>query len=266
MTAVIGVEVHRGVGVYDEDVAASTMAKLVIVNNNLWILTVNLTKASILIQYLRIFTYPRTRIVCLILLFPLLPAVCWGVFGGTFLCSPTAKLWKPQLAGHCMSAQRYWYSVAGIDIGLDFLVLLLPLPAITTLRLPRKQKLGLMLVFLLGFFVCVISVLRLFTVYAASVEGDFVASGVWAIVWSSVEANVGIVCASLLALKPLVAKLFPKIMEETVCIMNPCLRVPDWDAATARSMLCSKDAAKFETLANGPFDYRHRRDTACDYR
>jgi hypothetical protein len=214
MTAIIGVEVHHGVGVYDKDVPASTVAKLVVVNNNLWIVLVNITKASILIQYLRVFSCPTLRRFYLALMVLLLPAALWGIFGGTFLCSPTAKLWNPELPGHCMSAQNYWYSVAGIDIGLDFLVLLLPLPAISGLHLPRKQKFGLLLVFLLGFFVCIVSVVRLLTVLVTSLYGDFVASGVWAIIWSAVEANVGIICASILALKPLAAKLFPSIMEE----------------------------------------------------
>jgi hypothetical protein len=214
MTAIIGVEVHHGIGVYDKDVPASTVAKLVVVYNNLWIILVNITKASILIQYLRVFSCPTLRRLCLSLMVLLLPAAIWGIFGGTFLCSPTAKLWNPHLHGHCMSAQDYWYSVAGIDIGLDFLVLLLPLPAISGLHLPRKQKFGLLLVFLLGFFVCIVSVVRLLTVLVTSLDGDFVASGVWAIIWSAVEANVGIICASLLALKPLAAKLFPSILEE----------------------------------------------------
>ena len=214
MTAIIGVEVHHGISVYDKDIPASTVAKLVVVNNNLWIVLVNITKASILIQYLRVFSCPTLRRLCLGLMILLLPAALWGIFGGTFLCSPTAKLWNPQLPGHCMSAQDYWYSVAGIDIGLDVLVLLLPLPAISGLHLPRKQKFGLLLVFFLGFFVCVVSVARLVTVLVTSLAGDFVAAGVWAIVWSAVEANVGIVCASLLALKPLAAKLFPSIVEE----------------------------------------------------
>ena len=248
MTAIIGVEVHHGFGVYDKDVPASTVAKLVVVNNNLWILVIHFTKASILVQYLRIFDSHRTRVLCLILMFLLLPAACWGIFGGTFLCSPTAKLWKPRLPGHCMSAQRYWYSVAGIDIGLDFLVLMIPLPAITKLRMPRKQKIGLMLVFLLGFFVCIVSVVRLLTVLVTSLRGQFVASGVWAIIWSSVEANVGIVCASLLALKPLAVKLFPKLMNETQLpkhsMQLPMIEAGVWPGGSDQEKLkCSRSAS-----------------------
>ncbi|KAK3707341.1 hypothetical protein LTR37_012185 [Vermiconidia calcicola] len=215
MTAMIGVEVHHGVGAYDKDMPASTVVELVVANNNLWILIVNITKASIVVQYLRIFSSRAIRLCCCAILLILLPVACWGVFGGTFLCSPTAKLWKPELPGHCMSARNYWYSVAGMNIGLDFITLLLPLPAIHALHLPGKQKFGLMFVFLLGFFVCIVSIARVVTVHVAAAKGDYVASGVWAIIWSAVEANVGIMCASLLAVKPLVVHLFPKLMEET---------------------------------------------------
>lgn len=214
MTALIGAEVHHGIGSYDHHIHASVVAKLVVVSNDLWILIVKITKASILVQYFRVFTGRVIRILCFALLAVTLPAACWGIFGGTFLCSPTAKLWKPQLPGHCMDAQVYWVSVAGTDIGLDFLTLLLPLPAITKLHLPRKQKISLVLVFLLGFSVCLFSVARLATVTATAARGHFVASGVWAIIWSPIEANVGIICASLLALKPLMDLLFPKLMQE----------------------------------------------------
>lgn len=176
MCAIIGAELNEGLGVYEggRSVDASHLAKLVIINNNLWSLAVNVTKASILAQYLRIFSGRTTRCLCHVLLAMLVPAVCWSIFNGTFLCRPVQKLWKPQLPGHCMDAQIYWLSAAGVNIVLDFLVLLLPLPAITTLRLPRKQKICLMLVFILGFFVCVISIVRLATVYITAKNGDLV--------------------------------------------------------------------------------------------
>ena len=215
MTAIIAAKVNRGVGVYTGPVSVQTIAKLVVVANVVWILIVNITKASILIQYLRIFSNRITRSLCYVLMVMLLPAACWAIFGSIFLCQPVSKLWNPDLPGHCLSAQRYWLSVAGLDIGLDFLVLLLPLPAITALHLPRKQKLGLVAVFTLGFFVCAVSIVRFLTVLISSNQRDFVAAGIWAIIWSAIEANVGIICASLLALKPLVGEMFSSLVEET---------------------------------------------------
>ena len=188
---------------------------LIIANNNLWALTVNVTKASILMQYLRIFSGRTTRALCYVLLFCLVPSLCWAIFGGTFLCNPAKKLWMPQLEGSCRSAQTYWLSAASTDISLDFLVLTLPMPAVVALRLPRKQKATLVLVFLLGFSVCAVSLARLATVLITSSRGHLVESGIWAIIMSTVEANVGIVCACLLALKPLVVLFFPTLMEES---------------------------------------------------
>lgn len=176
MCAIIGAEFNEGLGVYQggRPVDAQHLAKLVIINNNLWAVAVNVTKASILAQYLRIFSSRITRFCCYALLLLLIPAVCWSVFAGTFLCRPIAKLWKPQLPGECMDPRRYWLSAAGVNIGNDFAVLILPLPAITQLRLPRKQKMCLILMFLLGFFVCVVSIVRLVTVHYLERSGRLV--------------------------------------------------------------------------------------------
>jgi hypothetical protein len=176
MCAIVGVERDEGLGVYkgNRDIDAQNLAKLVIINNNLWAVAVNVTKASILAQYLRLFSSRSTRFVCYFLLFLLIPVVCWSVFAGTFLCTPVAKLWKPHLPGHCMNPRQYWLSAAAINIGMDFTVLLLPLPAITQLRLPRKQKICLVLMFLLGFFVCVVSVVRLAVVNFLESSGRLV--------------------------------------------------------------------------------------------
>jgi len=225
MCGIVAVAVREGIGAYSHGANAAALTKLIVANNNLWAATVNVTKASILMQYLRIFSGRTTRGLCYFLLALLPPAACWAVFGGTFRCHPVAKLWNPHLTGECFSAQMYWQSVAGIDIGLDFLILLLPMPAISALHLPRKQKASMMLVFLLGFFVCAVSVTRLVLVTVTSNRGNFVASGVWAIIWSVVEANVGIICASLLALKPLIGKLFPRFTQERE-VPSHCMRLP----------------------------------------
>ena len=213
MTAVIAAEVNGGVGSYHGPIELDIIAKLVIASNILWVLIVNITKASILTQYLRIFSGRAIRAACFAFLVLLLPAVSWAVFRGIFLCTPTVKLWDPTLPGHCSSARAYWLSVAVIDVGLGFLILILPLPAITSLHLPRKEKITLVLAFTLGFFVCIASLVRLLTVYITSRQGNTVAAGVWAIIWSAVEANVGIICASLLALKPLLNHLYPRLLE-----------------------------------------------------
>jgi len=175
MCAIIGAEMNEGLGVVrGRNIDAPHLAKLVIINDDLWALAVNITKASIIAQYLRILIGRKTRICCFVILALLLPATCWAIFGGTFLCTPVAKLWSPRIPGHCMNAQAYWLSAASVNMGLDFIVLLLPLPAITSLRLPRRQKICLVLAFILGFFVCIVSVVRLATVFITAQRGRLI--------------------------------------------------------------------------------------------
>lgn len=218
MCGLIGEEVRMGIGSYSTAngaVDTIMVAKLIVTCNSIWAVTVSITKASILTQYMRVFRSLRTWMCCLLLLLSLLPFTLWGVFGGVFLCDPVAKLWNVQLPGHCRDAQTYWVSVGAINIGLDFLTLLLPLPVISGLHLPRKQKVATMLAFLLGFVVCAVSVIRLTTVLVASEQGDYIMSGIWSIIWSVIEVNVGIICASLLALKAFVVRMLPGLMEES---------------------------------------------------
>lgn len=50
-------------------------------------------------------------------------------------------------------------------------------------------------------------------VHNAYVHHNFTESSAEAVTWSMVEANTGIICASLLALKPLIVYFFPKTVE-----------------------------------------------------
>lgn len=241
---------YEGVGSYGSGPKALNtikIAQLIVAMNSVWSVTINVTKASILVQYLRVFNGRRTRFCCWLLMAALLPAALWGVFGGIFLCEPTAKIFNPEIKGYCRSAQTYWISVAAVNIGLDFLTLLLPIPFISGLHLPRKQKFLTMLVFLLGFVVCLVSVTRLATVLITSAMGDFVMSGIWAIIWSAVEANVGIICASLLALKCLIVRIFPNAMQESQ-LPSHHMRLPEISSCSAQ-VWTSRDS-QVPTLGN----------------
>jgi hypothetical protein len=51
-------------------------------------------------------------------------------------------------------------------------------------------------------------------VHNAYARHDFTASSAEAVTWSMVEANVGIICASMLALKPLIIYFFPQATKD----------------------------------------------------
>ncbi|KAF2841338.1 hypothetical protein M501DRAFT_905721, partial [Patellaria atrata CBS 101060] len=180
--------------------------------NTLYSILINVTKTSIIVQYLRIFFGKIFRIICYTILIILLAAMLYGVFGAIFLCNPPRKYWINDLPGHCSDAKTYWVASASINIIMDFVIWILPMPLISQLHLPLRHKVGLILVFALGGFVCIASIVRVAVVVTASNSNNFLRSGVAAITWSAVEANVGIVCASLMAIKPLIMRFFPGLM------------------------------------------------------
>lgn len=90
------------------------------------------------------------RRACYSTLFLLLAAASYGVFAGIFMCVPVHKFWTPQAEGHCENAAVLWLAAAGMNIVMDWIVWILPMPVISQLKLPTRQRAGVMAVFALG--------------------------------------------------------------------------------------------------------------------
>jgi hypothetical protein len=97
----------------------------------------------------------------------------------------------------------------------DIAVAVLPLPVIKTLNLPKSQKLALTFVFCLGGITCVVSLMRLQSLYAVSVSEDISWDNPMAALWSNLEVNIGIICSCLPTLKTCVMRVFPKMFTSS---------------------------------------------------
>ena len=62
---------------------------------------------------------------------------------------------------------------------------------------------------------CIISILRLQSLYVVSVSDDITWDNPLAAIWSSTETNVGIICSCLPTLKGCVARFFPRFFPPT---------------------------------------------------
>lgn len=149
-----------------------TTHQLVFAQSLLYQLAINLVKATFVFQYLRIFSHLRyPKYYCFLLLFLVIGATTWGVFGIIFLCDPAKTYWDVSVNGRCMNAEHHFWSTSIIGIVIDWAIWILPMPIVGKLRLPRRQKWGLWGVFGLGGFVCIVSILRLTLVHQAAHEG-----------------------------------------------------------------------------------------------
>lgn len=120
---------------------------------SIWIyyMSLTFTKVSILVQYLRIFPTRRFRIVCFSVLGLVALYGIWALFGSIFLCYPVRFFWDKSIQdGKCLDQFAVWFSNASMNILQDFVILLLPMPMLRSLDIPRRQKRALMMVFALG--------------------------------------------------------------------------------------------------------------------
>ncbi|RYP00878.1 hypothetical protein DL763_000508 [Monosporascus cannonballus] len=175
--------------------------------------SINLTKTSILLLYLRIFTRVKWFRWGCIFVMTCVAMFCVATITATiFQCSPIEKAFNQTITGHCINNGHFWYANASFNISTDLIILIIPMPLIYGLQIPRVQKAGLAIVFALGIFVIITSCLRTTTIntQARTTDKTFdIASTMWTII----EMNVAIICACLPQIRPLLVKLFPKLTQ-----------------------------------------------------
>lgn len=99
-----------------------------------------------------------------------------------------AKQWDASIRGKCIDEVPFYFALAGTSIGLDLVIIALPLPVLWKLQLRFKQKIILAALFALGFFVTVIQIIRIFTVKDLKTYTD--SKNI--VIWSCVEISLGV--------------------------------------------------------------------------
>ncbi|PVH99474.1 hypothetical protein DM02DRAFT_488481, partial [Periconia macrospinosa] len=165
--------------------------------------SVSVIKMSIIVFYRRIFGLTWLGWACIAL------TICYLVTHLIVLplfATPLRYYWDRFLGAPGVmriDEAKFILAMAIINMTGDILILCIPIRPVLRLHLPVTQKLGVVLTFLLGSFVCFASLYRLMTIiwFADSVDMSWTKSDVF--VWSLVEPSVGIISACLPTLRPL---------------------------------------------------------------
>ncbi|KAH7233790.1 uncharacterized protein BKA55DRAFT_695308 [Fusarium redolens] len=177
---------------------------------------ITMLKLSLLFFYLRIFPAQLVRpILWGTVIFTALSGIAFCLTIA-FQCRPISYFWNGwdgEHQGHCSDANATAWSYAALSIVIDIWMLIVPLSQLRSLNLSWKKKVGVGVMFCLGTFVTIISILRLrslikFALNIPNPTRDFVD----VTIWSGIEMNVGIICACLPFLRFLLARLFPRIL------------------------------------------------------
>ena len=174
--------------------------------------SINLTKASILLLYLRIFGNIRWfKWCCWFLLASVIIYCVASVAATIWQCTPIVRAFDKTVDGTCIDNIQFWYANAGFSIATDVVILLLPMYLVYQLHIPIQQKLALIVVFALGVFVLVTSILRITTIEDLS-QSDITYEN-FSTMWTIIEPNVAVLCACLPMIRPFLVKFFPKFMS-----------------------------------------------------
>lgn len=163
------------------------------------------TKVSILLLYIRVLTYDYIRKAAWVVM-----AIVGLYSAATFalhmsMCIPFEKSWDKSVPGRCQGPKPWW-AINYLHIITDFIIFLLPIPVVLRMTIPVRRKASLLLVFAMGFFVCLISILRTLWLTALISSTDMTWDLTSIANWSIVEINIAIVCACLMTYKPLINK------------------------------------------------------------
>jgi len=116
----------------------------------LWSLSNTAVKISILHLYIKIFWIRRFRIVAYSVM-ALTICYCLVVFlEGFLLCRPFAYNWDKSIAGSCAALDQAYLSAGIINILVDAIIIVLPMPMLWKLQLPVSKKIGLSVMFGIG--------------------------------------------------------------------------------------------------------------------
>ncbi|MDI1490430.1 MAG: hypothetical protein OHK93_001633 [Ramalina farinacea] len=165
-------------------------------------------KTSLLLLYYRIFsvvTWFRHLLLGAFVVCALYFLI--DAFVAIFECTPVAFYWNHTIeGGHCINQTAFyrWNGVANLLI--DFGVLGLTMPMIWRLNLATRQKISLSLIFLLGLFACVASIIRVIAFNVVK-NSDITYTIVQPSIWTTIEQSTGIICACLPTLRPLFGRL-----------------------------------------------------------
>ncbi|KAF2131730.1 hypothetical protein P153DRAFT_286237 [Dothidotthia symphoricarpi CBS 119687] len=177
----------------------------------MYLFTNGFNKMAFLMLYYRIFATRRFRQTCIVLMVASMGWMVAFVTVTIFQCIPIHKIYDlKNVPGTCINFVWQRWMNAILNLVIDVTIFFLPLPIVSRLNMPMSSRIGLGILFSVGFFVCLITILRMATLPATLRFREPTWESAPANLWSFIEAAVGVICACLISLRNTIAKLWPK--------------------------------------------------------
>ncbi|KJK67290.1 hypothetical protein P875_00117342 [Aspergillus parasiticus SU-1] len=132
--------------------------------------------------------------------------LAWGLaalVANTFQCWPPQYFWNQETGGHCISGKKALFMATGaVSFIQDIVLLAIPFAIVWRLQMEPRKKALLTILFGIGGIVCILSLMRLieFRYYPTN---NLTASSTRERIWTVLEIDIAIVCASVILMPPL---------------------------------------------------------------
>ncbi|KAL9630780.1 MAG: hypothetical protein Q9164_006247 [Protoblastenia rupestris] len=212
--------------------------KALLAIQSMYFCTQAIIKTSLLLLYYRIFSQIKAYRWAIYIAGAIVFA-WWAAlfFAGIFECVPVSAFWDRSIKNpKCFDLIAFSLANGISNLLTDVMILLLPIPMVWRLHMDKKQKLTLTFIFLLGIFVCAISIVRIITLKNYN-PIDPTWNCVDIFLWTIVESSIAILSACLPTLRPLFGSLLSRSSADLTSDSKP-------------SQLRVRSSVKLETLTD----------------
>lgn len=146
-------EIHHGLGRPNEalsahDIRASLRALYIVIP--FYNLSLTLTKLSMAVLYMRVFPTPSILLALRLLLAAIAVAGLWMVLSSFLFCIPVEAFWETRISTEKCLPQQVWYLNAALQITTDVVIVVFPMPVLKRLRVSRRERAAMVMVFGVG--------------------------------------------------------------------------------------------------------------------
>ncbi|KAI1827310.1 hypothetical protein F4861DRAFT_403503 [Xylaria intraflava] len=219
-----GSEVASSNGKIEYSPADEAYTKVTYASTVLYFALTSATKLSILCLYYRIFSVNKSFRYQVIGMIIVVTCFCIGTVVADLLnCIPLKWTWLNSLDDprYCFNYNYFWLASGIVEAVLDIVILSLPIPVVSRLRVKGGKKYAIVGVFLVGIFVVISGVVKVILSYQPnSRDPSFNQTQIW----TTVHLCTGIICACMPVCWPLLVslgKLRPRLWFTRVPQVSP---------------------------------------------
>ncbi|KAK7994355.1 hypothetical protein PG991_015943 [Apiospora marii] len=171
------------------------------------------SKLSILFFYLRLSPQTSFRLVVIALIVIVSAYALAYQVVSIFSCKPMKAAWDITITDStCVDKEAVYMGLSVSNILMDVIILLIPVHVVYPLQMSKRQKTSLLMLFATGGLVCASAIKRTVILPPLMHSPDYSWDVAEQFVWSFIEINAGIICATVPALKPFFVRYLPKLL------------------------------------------------------